>query len=437
MFFALSLVGERSEPSEARYPKDIIIRTKFLLLIYIHISISVYMNVIKFNKKKYRYESFWRMLSNIKTTDSYNNVLPWPEAREHWQMQDIFMQKLYETEGNLRKKNKFVKYDRDKYKNCLICKQKNIITGLFELNDIRWENGLYHYIKKHNIKPSDMFIDMIFRYQIGPKILKIKRLTKIKGTSIVKHNKTFLKLDRNQILILDALMSHGSYKRYIDKYNKSFFRYSEHAGLLDFDNNGLERIIVSGNTNRVDKNDVDIFLPGNMIDMFDYEYIFHTHPATHGPGGRARLGILYEFPSIGDIFHFMDHYNKGKTQGSIVIAPEGMYVIRKHIYDNKAIKINEDKFYSDVSKLQRKIQQDAIKKYGEKFTSYDFYSKVAQDKTYINKFNSTLRKYKMFIDYYPRLKDKKNKWVIDTIYLPIYVIEPRQTQRNPIQKKPK
>jgi len=260
------------------------------------------MNVIKFNKKKYRYESYWRMLSNIKTTDFNNNVLPWPKTREHWQMQDIFMKKLHETEGNLRKKNKFVKYDRDKYKDCLICKQKNITTGLFELNDIRWENGLYHYIKKHNIKPSDMFIDMIFRYQIGPKILKIKRLTKIKGISVVKHNKTFIKLDRNQILILDALMSHGSYKRYIDKHNKSFFRYSEHAGLLDFDNNGLERIIVSGNTNRVDKNDMDIFLPGNMIDMFDYEYIFHTHPATHGLGGRAKLGILYEFPSIGDIF---------------------------------------------------------------------------------------------------------------------------------------
>ena len=41
----------------------------------------------------------------------------------------------------------------------------------------------------------------------------------------------------------------------------------------------------------------------------------------------------------------------------------------------------------------------------------------------------------MYIDYYPRLKDKKNKWVIDTIYLPIYVIEPRQTQRNPTTKQ--
>jgi len=105
--------------------------------------------------------------------------------------------------------------------------------------------------------------------------------------------------------------------------------------LLDFDNNGLEKIIVSGNTNRVDTNDEDIFLPGNMIDMFDYEYIFHTHPSTHGVGGRAKYGILYEFPSMGDIFHFLDHYNEGKTQGSMIIAPEGMFVIRKHIHDDK------------------------------------------------------------------------------------------------------
>ena len=99
--------------------------------------------------------------------------------------------------------------------------------------------------------------------------------------------------------------------------------------LLDFNNSGLEKIIISGNTSRVDANDDVIFLPKNMIDAFDYEYIFHTHPPTPKQGARANVGILYEFPSISDLFHFMDHYNEGKTQGSIVIAPEGMYIIRK------------------------------------------------------------------------------------------------------------
>ena len=107
-----------------------------------------------------------------------------------------------------------------------------------------------------------------------------------------------------------------------------------------------------------------------------------------------------------------------------------MYVIRKHIHDDKKIKIDEDKMYNKISKLQRKIQYEAIKKYGTKFTSKDFYSKVAQDKTYINKFNTVLKKYQMYIDYYPRLKDKKNKWIIDTIYLPIYVVEPHKIKRK-------
>jgi len=90
----------------------------------------------------------------------------------------------------------------------------------------------------------------------------------------------------------------------------------------------------------------------------------------------------------------------------------------------KKIKINEDKMYNEISKLQKKLQRDAIKKYGENFTSVYFYEKIAQDKSYINKFNSALKKYKMYIDYYPRIKDKKNNWIIDTIYLPIYVVEP-------------
>ena len=55
---------------------------------------------------------------------------------------------------------------------------------------------------------------------------------------------------------------------------------------------------------------------------------------------------------------------------------------------------------------------------------------IDQNKTTINKLNSILTKYQMYIDYYPRIKDKKNKWVIDTIYLPIYVVEPKKTHNK-------
>ena len=54
-------------------------------------------------------------------------------------------------------------------------------------------------------------------------------------------------------------MEHGSYKQYYDEKDK--FIYSEHAGLLDFSNSGLEKIIVYANTNRISMEDDEILLP--------------------------------------------------------------------------------------------------------------------------------------------------------------------------------
>lgn len=379
------------------------------------------MNTIKIGNKSYKYESFWRDSYNKKTLDSDNKQLPWPieQKKQIFQSINSFLEKLKAVEEYLDKENKFINHDDPK--KCLICDKKRISTKIYSINNIRWEDGLKHYIEDHNIKPSDEFIDFIFRYTNAQK--GIKKITRIHGIKVSKSGKKYLKLERNQILIMDALMRHGGFKIYKDDKNKNVYRYSEHAGLLDFNNEGLEKIIISGNTTRVDVHDDDIFLPKNMIDAFDYEYIFHTHPPTPKPGGRVELGILYEFPSISDLFHFMDHYNKGQTQGSIIIAPEGMYIIRKKDQDDKLIKINEDKMYNETNNIMWKCQREAIDNYGTKFSSYDFFSKIAQDSTFISKINKVLNKYMLHIDYYPRIRDDKNRWIIDSIYLPVYVIE--------------
>ena len=381
------------------------------------------MNNIKINDVIYKYEFFWRNGINDKTYDSDNKLLPFPEHHDKidWTDKDAFVQQLENVQRELYSNNKFIPYSNQEYKNCLLCDKKNITTGVYSVNNIRWENGTKHYIRKHNITPNDDFIDFIHRYQ-NSKSTKERVIARFKGYKVVKNDKRYLKLDRNQILIMDALMEHGGYKIYKDKKNKNIYKYSEHAGLLDFNNTGLEKIIVSGNTNILDAGDNDIYLPKNMIEAYDYEYIFHTHPPTPKPGARVTGGILYEFPSISDMFHFMDHYNDGKTQGSIVIAPEGMYIIRKKVVDDKKIFINEDKFYNDAMNIWRKIQINSINKYGTKFTTNMFYSKIAQDRSYINMFNKVLNKYKIHIDYYSRIHDGKN-WVIDTIYLPVYAIE--------------
>ena len=230
----------------------------------------------------------------------------------------------------------------------------------------------------------------------------------------------YVKLKSNQIMIMDALMYHGGYtKKYVDAKTNNF-RYSEHAGLLDFEGRFLDKVIVSGHTNRVDKGDDDIYLPSNMREALKYEYLFHTHPPTPKPGGRSNDGILFEFPSIGDILHFIDHCNDGKTIGSLVVAPEGMYNIRKLHVDAKKIKLDEDLMFKQVNKGYSSIQEEALTKYGTDFSTYDFYSKISQDLTYINKLNKILNIFKLHIDFFPRRRDNKGKWIIDNIYLPIY-----------------
>lgn len=378
------------------------------------------MNVIKDNNNKIiKLESFWRSSLKSKTKDINNQLYPYPKEGKLWTDKEQFLDKLKIVNKFLEGAKKFIKIkDKLEHKNCLLCDEKNITKGYFLENNILWEEGLYHYIETHNIKPTYDFIDFIYQFNYHKK--KSKRVLKLSSRTYIVDDIKYLKVEKNQLLILDALMEHGGYtKKYIGKESK----YSEHAGLLDFNNTGLEKVIISGKTNRVDKGDDDIFLPSNMPDAFDYEYIFHTHPPTPKPGGRAIYGILYEFPSISDIFHFIDHFNMGLTQGSLVICPEGMYNIRKYKFDRSKIKINENKLYKLLLKMYEDVQEQAIDKYGTDFTTYVFYSKIANDMTFIDKINILLHEYNLHIDFFPRIKEK-NRWIIDTLYLPVYVTEP-------------
>lgn len=382
------------------------------------------MNIVKINNKIFKYESFWRNKKTSRMRDFKGSIFPFPKTNIKWNDRISFVDKLTSIQKYLKLSNKYIKYKRKDYKDCIICGEKNIGKGLYELNNIRWEDSLLHYITKHKIKPTVEFIDVIFTHIIGPRVLS-RRKAKTKKILITKFNKRFIRLNRNQISIIDALMYHGSKKIYTDGKKKNIYRYSEHVGLLDFDDVELDKIIISGKTSRIDEYDDEIYFPNEMNDSFDYEYIFHTHPPTPKIGGRAKDGILYEFPSISDIFHFIEHYNNGDTQGSIIVAAEGLYIIRKKIFNNKKIKINEERFYRECVKKYQLIQTEAIKKYGVKFSNYKFYSKIAQDKTYINKLNKIFNKYKIHVDYYPREKDNKF-WIINTIYLPVYPIEPKK-----------
>jgi hypothetical protein len=235
------------------------------------------------------------------------------------------------------------------------------------------------------------------------------------------YKKKYFKLDYNQILILDSLLDiGGKEKKFFDKNNN--LRYSEHFGLLDFDQNSLSKIIISSKIMREDDDDIDILLPNDIIDIKHFEFMFHTHPPTPTPGYRARYGVLYEFPSISDIFHFAKHYNNGETQGSIVIAPEGIYILYT-LEKNHKIKIPSDEIFNEMQNESYKIQQQAINKYGIDITEHLFYSVISQNVFYFNLFKKIINIHfnkKIKIKFIKRSFDKRlNKWVIHKFFLPI------------------
>lgn len=345
------------------------------------------MNELTISRNKFKNEKFDKKLIQKKI----------------WMDKNYFLNKLYLVQQN----NKTNTEKSQINLNCEICDRQNINKYIYTYNDVMWESSLKHYIKKHNFKPSDNFIKFIFELNLHSTILKGK----------IKNNK-FIKLDKHQIMIMDALMEHGGYtKKYHDLKNINIVRYSEHAGYIQIEDNYIDSITISAKTLRIDRGDEEIFLPSNNIDLYNYKYIFHTHPPTPKVGGRIKQGILYEVPSVGDLIHFIDHYNLGKTVGSIVMTPEGLYIIKKRNKDANKIKIDEDKFYHEIMICFRKQQTSAIKKFKTNFDKNYFYSKIANDLCFINNVNKSLKKYDIKILYYPRTQYVKNKWIINDIYL--------------------
>lgn len=255
---------------------------------------------------------------------------------------------------------------------------------------------------------NDEIIEENTKYRIKSKVYK-------------KYNSKYIKLTRNQLRIFESLFKDGSTnKKYLDTKNK--LKYSEHSGLLDFGKSKLQRVVVNALPSLSDTNDEEILLPDNLPDYFDFEYIFHTHPSTPTPGARVKEGILYEFPSIADLEQFIDHYNNGFTQGSIIFAPEGIYII-KCIDNTKKIIINkEKKVFNYILKKFYEIQDAAIFKYGIHFSINEFYTRIARDIKYLDMFNLILKKINLKIIYKHRIK-YNNDWIIDSFYLKVSPIE--------------
>ena len=278
------------------------------------------------------------------------------------------------------------------------------------LGSVSWESDLMNRIKYDNYMPDAEFVKII-----NNTIVKKNHLI----NPPIKTNKlSYIDLFTNKTMILDALMQQGSMPKY--KY-KDKYLYSEHSGVITVENGFVDKVIVMTNNNRVDPSDETIFLPTNSNLLAEHPYIFHTHPNTKTYAGRLSDGIIYEFPSANDIFNFIKYYNEGIVCSSIIIAPEGAYVIRP-IEATSNLILNANLFYY-LRKFVNQLETMAIKKLLKKkidLTNPDVFHKyVSNNFKYIILYNRLIEPANIFIEYYPRIK-VNDEWIIPNIHLQFY-----------------
>lgn len=319
-------------------------------------------------------------------------------------MYPLFIDKLLEvqTASNKIRHNSIDKMLCNKCKN----------SKYYKLGNIVWSSNLCHRIEKHQLYPSEYFIKVIMNcYIINGKIINPPIVLNLSQTKSF----AYISVRYNLLLVIDALFKQGSKPRY---QNGTKFIYSEHSGVLTMKNNVINNIVISAETTRLDPDDDTIYLPTNTDILTKHEYIFHTHPNTTTYGGRIDDGIVYEFPSANDVVNFVKFYNEGIVQASLVIAPEGMYVIRPIYYQSK-YNIVSEVFYH-LKKLILKLESKAIKKVNQDkidITNPDtFHKVVGSDFKYINMYNHFIEPHNLFIEYYPRVK-KNNEWTLRQINL--------------------
>jgi hypothetical protein len=245
----------------------------------------------------------------------------------------------------------------------------------------------------------------------------------------------FVILNTNSLNIIDSVYEDGSKQKYIDNnktvFNSKINRFSEHAGFISCSNNKVDKIIFLNN-NRIDKNDPLIYQPKNSLEALKMDYIFHTHPKTPYIGSRIKYGMIYEFPSLNDILHFVEHHNEGKLLGSLVMTPEGIYNIHKYLFNKDKIKIDYDLFLNELEYIYIKCYNESYEKYKNinnkkykinnfiKIPDKYFYNNISVNFDYITRINNELIKYDLYIDFYPRIKlINTDYWILPNIFLPI------------------
>jgi hypothetical protein len=72
-----------------------------------------------------------------------------------------------------------------------------------------------------------------------------------------------------------------------------------------------------------------------------------------------------------------------------------------------------------MKKAIKKTNKKSADLYGDSFDTQTFYSVIAQNTNFIKQLNDTLETYGLHIDYYSRIKDFTESWIVDTLYIPM------------------
>lgn len=322
------------------------------------------------------------------------------------------------TDNRISNKNEY-----DTHVNGIIEKKRRkcsecSMDTLYRLGNIIWDNNINHLIDHHFSYPSLYFIQVIINSCIIDDII-VNPPIELEKKQIPLFD--YIPLSYNKLLIIDALMYQGSYPRYvIMRDGNEKYIYSEHSGALSMDNKVINNIIVSTQTDRIDPADNNIFLPNNIPEFKEFEYLFHTHPNASKYGGRIKEGIVYEFPSANDIFNFIKYYNEGIVNASIIVSPEGIYVIRPVKWIDKYEV--DHKLFTHLKKFILKLEQDALNNLKRQSilnrisNPNTFQKKIAQDMKYITLYNQYINDKNIHIEYYPREK-KNDEWCLRPIML--------------------
>lgn len=300
-------------------------------------------------------------------------------------------------------------------------------------------DSVYNFKKKNlNIKITQSDLHLLIKHHMLETKLYQKICSKSEFVNFDSDIDWCL-LSTNGLNIINGLYEIGSNQIYTEN-NKNISqskisRFSEHSGFIYFEKNKISNVTIL-TSSRIEKSDPLIYMPKNCLEALNVNYIFHTHPKTPYIGSRIKNGIIYEFPSISDIIHFIEHHNNGKLLGSIIIAPEGIYIIRKNTFNRANINVDYDILIDDLEEILMECYSDSYSKYSilnySKLKVHDeikipdnyFYKEIAINYDYIEKINNVLIKYDLFIDYYARILFNHpdiftKKWIFDDIYVPM------------------